>query len=29
VIERMTNGHSMSNLDDLLPWNWAQLKVAA
>jgi transposase len=29
VIERMTNGHSMSRLDDLLPWNWAQLKVAA
>ena len=23
VLERMTNGHPMSRLDDLLPWNWA------
>lgn len=22
VLERMTNGHPMSRLDDLLPWNW-------
>jgi transposase len=22
VIERMSNGHLMSQLDDLLPWNW-------
>jgi transposase len=22
VLERMTNGHSMSQIDDLLPWNW-------
>ena len=22
VLERMTNGHSASRLDDLLPWNW-------
>ena len=24
VLERMSNGHPMSRLDDLLPWNWAQ-----
>ena len=29
VLERMSNGHPMSRLDDLLPWNWAQLKAAA
>lgn len=29
VLERMTNGHPMSRLDDLLPWNWTQLKAAA
>jgi transposase len=29
VLERMTNGHPMSQLDDLLPWNWAQLKTPA
>jgi transposase len=29
VLERMTNGHPMSRLDDLLPWNWVQLKAAA
>ena len=22
VFERMTNGHPMKRLDDLLPWNW-------
>lgn len=22
VLERMTNGHPASCLDDLLPWNW-------
>ena len=22
VLERMSNGHPMSHLDDLLPWNW-------
>ena len=27
VLERMTNGHPMSRLDDLLPWNWTQLKA--
>ena len=25
VLERMTEGHPMSRLDDLLPWNWARL----
>ena len=29
VLERMSNGHPMSRLDDLLPWNWAQLRAAA
>jgi transposase len=29
VLERMSNGHPMSRLDDLLPWNWTQLKAAA
>jgi transposase len=23
VLERITHGHSMSRIDDLLPWNWA------
>jgi hypothetical protein len=22
VLERMTRGHPMSRIDDLLPWNW-------
>ena len=22
VLERMSNGHPISRLDDLLPWNW-------
>ena len=22
VLERMSNGHPMTKLDDLLPWNW-------
>ena len=22
VLERMTNGHPMRQIDDLLPWNW-------
>jgi transposase len=29
VLERMSNGHPMNLLDDLLPWNWNQLKAAA
>ena len=29
VLERMSNGHPISRLDDLLPWNWPQLKAAA
>ncbi len=29
VLERMSNGHPMSRLDDLLPWNWARLAAAA
>jgi transposase len=29
VLERMSNGHPMSRLDDLLPWNWNPLSVAA
>src|SRR3954463_16564479 len=29
VLERLSDGHPMSRLDGLLPWNWTQLKVAA
>jgi transposase len=29
VLERMANGHPMSRLDDLLPWNWNQTTAAA
>ena len=29
VLERMSNGHPMSRLDDLLPWNWGRLSAAA
>jgi transposase len=30
VLERLSNGHPMSRLDDLLPWNWApSIAVAA
>jgi transposase len=28
VLERMSNGHPMSRLDDLLPWNWNPLNAA-
>jgi hypothetical protein len=24
VLERMSNGHPMSRLDELLPWNWGR-----
>jgi hypothetical protein len=27
VLERMTHGHPMSRLDDLLPWNWTPTAV--
>jgi transposase len=27
ILERMTDGHPMSKLDDLLPWNWAKMHV--
>jgi transposase len=27
VLERMTEGHLMSRLDDLLPWNWPKTRV--
>jgi hypothetical protein len=29
VLERLSNGHPMSRLDDLLPWNWARSSAAA
>lgn len=29
VLERMSNGHPMSRLDDLLPWNWGPSVAAA
>ena len=29
VLERMSNGHPMSQLDGLLPWNWGRLRAAA
>ena len=28
VLERMTYGHPMSQIDDLLPWNWEASDVA-
>ena len=27
ILERMSNGHPMSRLDDLLPWNWTNTPV--
>ncbi len=27
VLQRMTHGHPMSQLDDLLPWNWSPTSV--
>ncbi len=27
VLDRMTHGHPMSRLDDLLPWNWTPTSV--
>jgi transposase len=29
TLERMSSGHPMSLLDDLLPWNWASSVAAA
>jgi hypothetical protein len=29
VLERLSNGHPMSRLDDLLPWNWTSSLAAA
>ena len=29
VLERMSSGHPMSRLDDLLPWNWRPSNVTA
>jgi hypothetical protein len=29
VLKRMANGHAMSQIDDLLPWNWTASNVAA
>jgi hypothetical protein len=29
VLERMSNGHPMSRLDQLLPWNWTPSAAAA
>ena len=27
VLERMTHGHPISRIDDLLPWNWKASNV--
>ena len=27
ILERMTDGHPMSRIDDLLPWNWPKIPV--
>jgi transposase len=29
VLERMSTGHPMARLDDLLPWNWPRSRAAA
>ena len=29
VLERLSGGHQMSRLDDLLPWNWRPTVAAA
>jgi hypothetical protein len=27
ILQRMTEDHPMSRLDDLLPWNWPKVRV--
>ncbi|OLB78383.1 MAG: hypothetical protein AUI16_03865 [Alphaproteobacteria bacterium 13_2_20CM_2_64_7] len=27
ILQRMTEGHAMSRLDELLPWNWPKMRV--
>jgi len=27
ILQRMTEGHPMSRLDELLPWNWRKIRV--
>ena len=27
ILQRMTEGHPMSQLDELLPWNWPKMRV--
>src|SRR3954471_10467458 len=27
ILQRMTEAHPMSRLDDLLPWNWPKMRV--
>jgi hypothetical protein len=27
ILQRMTEGHPMSRLDELLPWNWPKMPV--
>jgi hypothetical protein len=29
ILERLSDGHPMSRLDNLLPWNWASPVAAA
>jgi transposase IS66-like protein/transposase len=29
VLERLSNSYPKSRLDELLPWNWAQVRAAA